>query len=116
LADFGIGIPKSVRNYGRDLNDNNAIQLAATDGFTTQSIPGNRGAGLSYLIDNIVKNFCGKVTIRSLNGYVEFKNSTGSVKQSSHENCGYCIGTTIDIVLNTNNLVDDTIIEEELEW
>ena len=105
-----------VRNYGRDLNDNNAIQLAATDGFTTQSIPGNRGAGLSYLIDNIVKKFCGKVTIRSLNGYVEFKNSTGSVKQSSHENCGYCIGTTIDIVLNTNNLVDDTIIEEELEW
>lgn len=115
IADFGIGIPRNVAKIVPDLADNDAIIMAVEDGFSSQSLPTNRGAGLALLLLNVVQRFHGKVTIRSGSGYVEFENKAGGIYSRSHDNCGYCIGTTIDIVLSTDRIphADE---EEEFEW
>ncbi|WP_305972711.1 MULTISPECIES: ATP-binding protein [unclassified Mameliella] len=115
IGDFGIGIPQNVERVVPNLSDNGAILKAAEDGFSTKSLPTNRGAGLHLLLLNVVQRFCGTVTIRSHAGYVEFVNHEGKIYSVEYESCGFCIGTTIDLVLYTDRIphADD---EEEFEW
>ncbi len=115
VADFGIGIPENVSKIIAGLSDNQAILKAVEDGFSSQSLPTNRGAGLYLLLLNIVQRFHGKVTIRSHSGYVEFANRNDTIYQYDYTNCGFCIGTTIDIVLNTDQ-IPYAEEEEEFEW
>lgn len=115
IADFGIGIPQNVSKVLGGLSDNEAILKAAEDGFSTKSLPTNRGAGLYLLLLNVVQRFHGRVTIRSHSGYVEFVNRAGKIYTHLHMACGFCIGTTVDIVLDTTRIphADE---EEEFEW
>jgi anti-sigma regulatory factor (Ser/Thr protein kinase) len=117
VADFGSGIPENVAKVRPGLRDCDAIIKAAEDGFSSQSLPTNRGAGLYLLLLNIVLRFGGIVTIRSGRGYVKFANRSGNIYTMNNSTCGYCIGTTIDIVLNTTQIprVEDEE-EEEFEW
>ena len=48
VADFGMGIPESVRNVRAGLSDSQAILLSVQEGFTSLSTPRNRGAGLGH--------------------------------------------------------------------
>ena len=77
IADFGVGIPETVRRIEGELPDSQAIIRASEDGFSSMSIPTNMGAGLHYLIQNIVENSMGRVVIRSLSGLVSFENQSG---------------------------------------
>ena len=49
IADFGLGIPETVRRVQPNLDDTAAILKAAEDGFSSMSLPTNRGAGLHLL-------------------------------------------------------------------
>ncbi len=115
IADFGIGIPENVRKVVEGVSDNECILKAAEDGFSTKSLPTNRGAGLYLLLLNVVQRFHGKVSIRSGAGYVEFVNEDGNIYSRAHTQCGFCVGTTIDIVLDTSRIpcADE---EEDFEW
>ncbi len=93
IADFGQGIPNTVRRVKPELDDTAAIIKAAEDGFSSKSLPTNRGAGLYLLLLNIVQRFCGRVTIRSMGGLVEFDNRNGLIYTTPHTNVGFCIGT-----------------------
>jgi anti-sigma regulatory factor (Ser/Thr protein kinase) len=115
IADFGIGIPVNIRKVEADINDCAAIIKAAEDGFSTKSILSNRGAGLYLLLLNVVLRFNGKVTIRSQSGYVRFEKRGGILYPICNRSCGFCVGTTIDLVISTDHIppADD---EEEFEW
>lgn len=116
VADFGLGIPENVAKVVAGLDDCQAIVKAVEDGFSSKSIPSNRGAGLYLLLLNIVQRFGGVVTIRSHRGYAKFANSSGNIKVTTTQQCGYCIGTTIDIVLNTDKIPYEDDIEEDFTW
>jgi len=116
VADFGIGIPKNVRKIFPDLSDSASLVKAAEDGFSSKSLPTNRGAGLYLLLLNIVQRFNGTVTIRSGLGYAQFVNEAGSIYITERDDCGYCVGTTIEIVLYTDQIPYEDDEEEDLEW
>lgn len=73
ISDFGIGIPSRVRSYlrevenaeFRDRSDAWYITKACERGFTTKSTAGNQGNGLSYLVDNVLNRYQGKIIILS---------------------------------------------------
>jgi len=115
VADFGIGIPNTVRTIKPNLADCDAIELAAQYGFSAKSTPRNRGAGLDTLIANIVEDFDGKVMIRSNSGLVKFAKRGDSRYISKYDAVGWCIGTTIEMVIPTNQI---PVVEEEesFEW
>jgi len=116
IADFGDGIPQSVRAVCPELTDVEAIQKAVEDGFTTKSTPRNRGAGLDYLLRVVVLQNGGCVTIYSQHGIVMFSRDNGAVKASPRTVDGFSPGTLFDIELRTDTIevLDDE--EEEFEW
>nr|WP_157058949.1 ATP-binding protein [Loktanella sp. 5RATIMAR09] len=117
VADFGVGIPTNVRKVSPSLTDTESIIKAAEDGFSSKSLPTNRGAGLYLLLLNIVQRFEGSVTIRSGLGYATFVNQEGSIYVTEDIDCGYCVGTTIDIALQTDKIpYEEDDQEEDLEW
>jgi anti-sigma regulatory factor (Ser/Thr protein kinase) len=116
IADFGNGIPNTVRNINPDLDDFAAIMQAVQLGFTSGSLPTNRGIGLDYLLQSVVLHNRGEITIFSLNGAVRFVNSGGSIRGINLPSIGFCPGTTIDICLRTDTIVQIDDEEEELEW
>jgi anti-sigma regulatory factor (Ser/Thr protein kinase) len=115
IGDFGTGIPKNVAKVVPGLSHNEAIVRAAEDGFSSQSLPTNRGAGLYLLLLNVVQRFNGHVTIRSGAGYVKFEKFKNDIYTYCQHDCGYCIGTIIDIVLYTDR-IPYAEEEEEFEW
>ena len=115
IADFGLGIPETVRRVEPLLDDNEAIIWASKEGFSSKSVPSNRGAGLYYLLLNIVKEFHGRVTIRSAHGLIEFDNRNDLLYITPHTDVGFCIGTTIDLVIKTDQ-IPFAEEEEDFEW
>ena len=115
IADFGIGIPENVRKVEPHLDDNAALIRAVQDGFSSMSLPSNRGAGLYLLLQNIVQNFNGVVTLRSGLGLTRFENRSGSIYVNSYTSVGYCIGTTIDLTIRTDQ-IPFAPEEENFEW
>lgn len=113
VADFGRGIPENVGKIVSGLSDSQAIAQAVEDGFSSKSLPTNRGAGLYLLLLNVVLRFHGLVTIRSEVGYARFQNLHGAISATLSDNCGYCVGTSIDIVLNTDQI---PYAEEEVDF
>ena len=117
VADFGPGIPEVVRSKCPDLMDNAAIKKAIEDGFTTQTTPRNRGAGLDYLIDTVVLQNRGKVTIYSGTGMVSFscQEPNKRLKAVGRAVEGFSPGTLFEIRLRTDTIeICDS--EEALEW
>jgi anti-sigma regulatory factor (Ser/Thr protein kinase) len=116
VADFGIGIPEKVRQKLPHLSDSQAITKAVEEGFTTKSQPNNAGIGLNYLLQAVVLNNGGEVTFYSRKGIVTFSRHELEIKQTTHDNVGFCPGTTIDINLRTDTIevLPDEL--EELKW
>lgn len=116
IADFGPGIPSSVRKKVPNLTDSDAIQRAVEEGFTTLSRPSNRGAGLSYLLDVVAKTNGGSVTIYSNHGIVRFVAPQRAIVPVVIPHNGFCPGTTIEIELRTDTIQQLPDEREELEW
>lgn len=116
IADWGAGIPVTVKEKAGEMSDGDAILLAVSEGFSAKSRPSNRGAGLPLLLDKAVKGNGGEVTIFSRNGIVTFANRDGSVVSRKCEGHGYSPGTAIEICLRTDTieLIPDEM--EDLEW
>jgi anti-sigma regulatory factor (Ser/Thr protein kinase) len=90
VADFGIGIPSAVRRVNSDLDDNAAIIKAVQRGFTSGQKPRNMGEGLSLLLDTVVGQNGGSVTIYSLTGAVAFNAFQGAIHSTPLQQVGFC--------------------------
>lgn len=117
LADFGVGIPETVRRVRPGLTDSDAILLAVEDGFTSRSLPTNRGAGLNYLLRIATVQNGGYVTIFSGNAIVKFSRAEdGSVRSFVRDDAVFCPGTVIEIKLRRDGFDVIEGDEEDLEW
>ena len=117
IADFGCGIPHTVRTTLPELlDDSEAIKQAVQEGFTSRSTPRNRGAGLDYLLQTAVAHNGGTVSIFSLEGYVVFTRGDEGVIARTVRKRGFCPGTTIDIALRTDTIVPVEDESEEFAW
>jgi hypothetical protein len=116
IADFGKGIPQNVRSRMLLLSDTEAIVRATELGFTTKSTPRNAGAGLDFLLQRVVAENGGRVTIFSSTGYVLFYRRNGTIAHMPTSNAGYRPGTTIEITFHTDTIKSVPDEPEELEW
>ena len=113
LADFGIGIPITVRTKLPNLDDNEAIIKAVESGFTVKSTAGNRGE-LVWTICSTQQLTLTAVVSKSCRSVVMFCSINQTIirmfKSRIRASCGYCPGTTIDIRLRTDTIeeLDDT--------
>lgn len=112
LCDFGIGIPRNIKNFLKKNNRDTitsieALKLSLENRFTTKSKPHNRGFGLETVIQN-VKSLNGKLIIISNDvNYVLFPNNNEA--KTYHFNHSFP-GTLIVIMLDTRYL---NVKEEE---
>lgn len=116
VSDFGQGIPAKVREKIPGIQDSDAIIRAVEDGFTTKSKPANKGAGLDYLLNVVVLQNKGEVTIYSGHSIVEFENANGVIRPTVSDNVGFSPGTTIDIEIRTDTIEELPEEREELQW
>jgi anti-sigma regulatory factor (Ser/Thr protein kinase) len=115
IADFGSGIPVTVRSIRPELDDNACIRQAFVDGFSAKSIPQNRGAGLHFLRQNIVENFGGELRVLSLRGGGQFAGSSAAATFVQYSQGGFCPGTLIELELRTD-LLDAEPYGGAFEW
>jgi len=117
VGDFGIGIPSTVRQVLPHLmDDGQAIIKAVELGFTSQSKPANRGAGLAYLMQQIVEQNGGEMTILSGNGKVTFRNKTGMIDVNTEETELFHQSTLVRLIIRTDMLWSADEEEEDLHW
>lgn len=116
VSDFGSGIPSSVRKVAPDLDDVQAIKKAVEEGFSSKSIPTNRGAGLDYLMRVVALTNRGKVTIYSRSGIVTFGELGGAIMPLASSLGGFSPGTLIEIELRTDMISAVEDDSEEFKW
>lgn len=116
VADFGCGIPTSVRSVQPGLSDNEAIKKAVDPNFTARTTPGNQGVGLDYLLQAAVINNGGTVIIYSSSGAVSFNPSNAGIAANELPHVGFCPGTTIDMWLRTDKIENIDEEPEEFVW
>jgi anti-sigma regulatory factor (Ser/Thr protein kinase) len=116
VSDFGLGIPDKVREKVPSISDTEAILQAVQEGFTTKSQPGNKGAGLDYLLRTIVLTNGGQVTFYSREGIVRFDRVGTIIRPYIMNNIGFCPGTTIEINLRTDAIEVLPEESEDLQW
>lgn len=114
FSDFGIGIPNSIRNQNPSLTDCDLLEFAVKEGVSTQSVPGNRGAGLWNVVRNLTNANIGEVHICSNYGRIWYNDKEVRLK---HESEVYYPGTFFEIKLHIGNedLYEDEE-EEVFEW
>lgn len=112
LSDFGVGIPSNVYKRETAEHDGVAILFATREGFTTQSYPRNRGAGLDLFLSTLARNR-GKAIIYSNRGAL----SCTHEKRHPFLMRGKYPGTLFDIRFRTDTIekADDTE-DEFFEW
>ncbi|NCC84362.1 MAG: hypothetical protein EOM03_09590 [Clostridia bacterium] len=116
ISDFGVGIPYNVAKKCECDTHAKAIYTAIQDGFSTKSNPGNRGAGLGILIDNVTKNNGGSVNIYSYKGQLSCIGRDGHTRYQGHD-IDFYPGTLIKIVINTDTIVANELRHrEDLLW
>lgn len=114
ISDFGIGIPTNVQKIKPFLSDGQAILQAIQQGFSTKTVPGNRGAGLDLLLHNVVINNKGYVYIHSNHGILRCTyNGFGGMSISESNVDGFYPGTLLDIGFKTDTIEN---LEEEFTW
>jgi len=117
IADFGLGIPESVRNIEPGIeSDCLAIEIATREGFTTKGVPNNKGAGLGLLKDVCVGVHGGMVTIYSGCGIVSFKKEKNQVLCTKWDSSHFCPGTVIKIQIKTDQLDLSDLSEQDFDW
>jgi anti-sigma regulatory factor (Ser/Thr protein kinase) len=116
VSDFGVGIPPNVREAeDPSFSDGDAILRATDEGFTSQSHPDNRGAGLNTLLREVIDNNGGELYIHSNRGIVSCsEDGDGSVQRTPEEATGVYPGTLISISFRTDTI--ENISEEEFLW
>lgn len=107
VADFGIGIPETVRRIRPELSDEAALVEAVQEGFTSRSTHQNRGAGLDYLMRAVVIANGGVVMIYSRSGVVKFSRGASGLRAEPISGGGFCPGTTIEIHIRTDMIRSD---------
>lgn len=114
LSDFGVGIPNSVRYLSPDCSDAELLEFSVQEGVSTQSTPGNRGAGLWNIIRGLTNSQIGEVFISSNYGRIWYSNKK-VIKKKDEE--AYYPGTFFEITIDiTNPELYDIEEEEEFEW
>ncbi|KAB8139246.1 sensor histidine kinase [Gracilibacillus oryzae] len=118
ISDFGVGIPENIRRVRPSLQDDEAVMIATTEGFTSQTSPRNLGAGLHTLIENVVKNNNGSVHIHSNYGILNCTKGivSNEVEKFASLKGSFYPGTLIETILKTDSIQNITDIEEEFEW
>lgn len=104
ICDFGIGISKSINNFMQAtqqalLPDDEALYLAIKNGFTSKSLPHNRGMGLDN-IREFTDSSDGILTIASNNALLIKKANHDYQKSITGFNFN---GTLIKVEVNTNS-------------
>jgi sensor histidine kinase regulating citrate/malate metabolism len=112
ISDFGIGIPAEVRKVTSVPNDAAAIAKAVQDGFSSKGGK-NRGAGLSYLVDNVAGRNRGWLGIYSGNGHMAFD---GPFSRKAALMEGAYPGTLVNMNLRTDTISTDADEGEDLSW
>lgn len=116
ISDFGVGIPYNVTKQCDCQTHAEAIRMAIQDGFSTKSNPGNRGAGLGILIDNVTKNNGGSVSIYSYKGQLSCFGKDGNTEYRQR-NINFYPGTLIKIIIKTDTIVANELRpREDLLW
>ncbi len=113
ISDFGIGIPASVQTKHPALNDAQALEKAVQEGFTTKSTPRNRGAGLDFLLHNVVNNNKGSVYIHSNSGILSCMHDGNTAVINSKLSDGFYPGTLLELNFRTDTI---EYIEEDFSW
>ena len=113
ISDFGIGIPSAIQKK-HPMTDEEALLKSIEQGFSTQSTPGNRGAGLNNILSSVINVNKGTVHIHSNKGIIQCNYGENGMLITSETATGFYPGTLIEIVLNTNNIFDNE--EEDFEW
>lgn len=116
VADFGRGIPDSVRQVRQEISDVDAVLQAVEEGFTSKSTPRNRGAGLDYLLRTVALGNAGVVTIFSGSAIVKFYERSGEIVSEVVASVGFSPGTLIEIELRTDTIESVEDDSEEFEW
>lgn len=116
VADFGSGIPRTVRTVEAIDSDANAILRSFDEGFSAKSIPTNRGAGLHYLRQNVLNNLGGKLRVHSGGGVVRFEKNGNSHQVELCEGSGYCPGTMVELEIRTDRIEFDEVNDGSFEW
>ncbi|WP_436950067.1 hypothetical protein [Staphylococcus xylosus] len=117
ISDIGVGIPYNVKRFLKDdISDLETLRWAVKEGNSTKSTPRNRGVGLNYLINNIVKNIDGKVEIYSNKASIVCKNNENGIYLDGSDNKLMHPGTLILIKLNEEKLLSNLDNEEEFSW
>jgi anti-sigma regulatory factor (Ser/Thr protein kinase) len=116
VSDFGVGIPANVRAVEESyLSDGQAIEQATEAGFTTESQPGNRGAGLNTLLHDVIEANGGELYIHSNRGMLSCaQDGSDDIQRISDEVPGVYPGTLISISFRTDTI--ENIPEEEFRW
>ncbi|TGL86483.1 ATP-binding protein [Leptospira congkakensis] len=119
ISDFGIGIPTNVKKKMHFDYDSYAIRKSVEEGFSTKSVPTNRGAGLDVLRKNIVENNGGSLTILSNRGKVRIFSDSTQMNQSNFHCADYELseypGTLLNLEINSEKF-DDSESEEDFQW
>lgn len=76
----------------------------------------NLGAGLSYLIDNIVGRNRGIVRIQSLSGILTCEWQSSGVKKKRRDLQFIYPGTLVEITLDADKIAAGELEAEDLQW
>lgn len=113
VSDFGYGIPATIKEKFSLINDSEAISKAVMEGYSTKSVPGNRGSGLDTLLKNIVCHNQGTLQVLSNKGRLDTRiNGQPFIRDLSF----YYPGTLINIILRTDNIPEYQDTEEDFSW
>lgn len=115
ISDFGVGIPQTIRQkFGLELTDDELIEYALTEGVSSQSVPQNRGAGLSNIMKTLTRDSIARVTIISNCGMIELSDNQVVERKLFQESYP---GTFFELVIDVaNEKLYDSEEEEEFEW
>lgn len=116
VADFGRGIPDAVRTIEPDHDDQSAITRAFDEGFSSKSLPTNRGAGLHFLRQNVLEHLGGSLRVSSGAGSVRFSKSGNSLRKELYSGLGYCPGTMIEFDIRTDQIDFEDVGTVDFQW
>lgn len=116
VADFGIGIPENIRKINPTVDDAEALEMAIEQGVSSKTTPRNMGAGLHTLIKNVVEGLNGTVNIHSGYGILQTYLGDDKIELSSKVSSGFYPGTFLDIIIDTEVLLEEDKYEEEEEF
>ncbi|HDR7703061.1 TPA: ATP-binding protein [Bacillus cereus] len=116
ISDFGVGIPYNIQQQRPSLNDGEALALAVVHGFSTQTTPQNRGAGLAYLLAHVVNNNQGSMYIHSNHGILSCRAGNTAPNVEYEVSTSYYPGTLIELTLKADNIENILPEREDFGW